>query len=167
MSPYEAVRKLERTDVTDAFDCGQLALNRYLQRFALPNQKAGGAQTYVCCVDRRVAGFYALAVGSVQPVEAPIRISQGLSRNPIPIMLLARLAVDITHQHKGLGRALLRDALLRTLQAADIAGIRAILVHAKDDAARGWYERVGFEPSPTDSHHLFLLLKDIRAAFAR
>lgn len=165
MSPYEAIRKLESTDVTDDFDCGQPALNRYLQRFALLNQKAGGAQTYVCCVDQRVAGFYALAVGSVQPVEAPNRISQGLSRNPIPVMLLARLAVGITHQHKGLGRALLKDALLRTLQAADIAGIRAILVHAKDDAARRWSAGVGFEPSPTDPHHLFLLLKDIRAAF--
>ncbi|NCD26729.1 MAG: GNAT family N-acetyltransferase [Deltaproteobacteria bacterium] len=164
MSSYAAIRKLDGADRTDGFDCGQPALNLFLQRFALPNQKAGGARTYVCCVPEGVAGFYSLAVGSVQPANAPARITKGLSRNPIPVMLLARLAVDIRHQHQGLGRALLKDALLRTLQAADIAGIRAVIVHAKHDAARRWYESFDFEPSPTDPYHLFLLLKDITRA---
>lgn len=160
---YLPVRKLAATDRVDAFDCGQGALNQFLQRYALVNQKAGSAQTYVCCHDEGVVGFYSLAVGSVDPASAPSRVMKGLSRHPVPVMLLARLAVDSAHRGKGLGRALLKDALLRTAQAADIAGIRCLLVHAKDDAARQWYESWEFEPSPTDPYHLFLLLKDLKA----
>ena len=88
---------------------------------------------------------------------------KGLARHPVPVMILARLAVDTSIQGKGLGAALLKDALLRTVQAADIAGIRCLLVHAKDEAARKWYESWEFEPSPTDPYHLFLLLKDLKA----
>lgn len=160
-SRYETVRKLEATDNVGSFDCGQPALNQYLQRFALVNQKANSAQSYVCCKDGVVVGFYSLAVGSVEPAAAPGRVIKGLARYPVPVMILARLGVDSNHQGSGLGRALLKDALLRTLQAANIAGIRAILVHAKDDAARKWYLGWGFEPSPTDPYHLFLLLKDL------
>ncbi len=160
---YLPVRKLAATDRVDGFDCGQGALNQFLQRYALVNQKAGSAQTYVCCHDEGVVGFYSLAVGSVDPASAPSRVMKGLSRHPVPVMLLARLAVDSAHRGKGLGRALLKDALLRTAQAADIAGIRCLLVHAKDDAARQWYESWEFEPSPTDPYHLFLLLKDLKA----
>ena len=160
---YPPVRKLAATDRTDAFDCGQGALNQFLQRYALASQQAGSAQTYVCCQDGAVLGFYSLAVGHVEPASAPPRVSKGLARHPVPVMLLARLAVDVAHQGKGLGRALLKDALLRTAQAADIAGIRCLLVHAKDDAAQQWYESWDFERSPTDPYHLFLLLKDLRA----
>ncbi len=88
---------------------------------------------------------------------------KGLARHPVPVMILARLAVDSAHQSKGLDQALLRDALLRTAQAADIAGIRCLLVHAKDDTARQWYASWEFEPSPTDPYHLFLLLKDLKS----
>lgn len=158
---YEAVRKLSASDTVDIFDCGQPALNQFLQRYALLNQKANGAQTYVCCNNGNVIGFYSLAVGSVDPESAPSRVSKGLARHPVPVMILARLAVDQSHQGKGVGQALLKDALLRTVQAADIAGIRALLVHAKDDTARQWYESWEFEASPTDSFHLFLMLKDI------
>ena len=157
------MRKLAAGDRTDAFDCGQNALNQFLQRYALLNQKAGSAQTYVCCQEGAVLGFYSLAVSSVEPASAPPRVSKGLARHLVPVMLLARLAVDAAHQRKGLGRALLKDALLRTAQAADIAGIRCLLVHAKDDAARQWYESWEFEPSPTDPYHLFLMLKDLKA----
>jgi len=160
---YEPVRKLDVADVVSAFDCGHPALNQFLQRYALVNQKANSAQTYVCCMAGEVVGFYSLAVGSVEPESAPGRVIKGLARHPVPVMILARLAIDRKHQGAGLGAALLKDALLRTLQAADIAGIRTLLVHAKDDAARSWYEGWGFEPSPTDSYHLFLLLKDIKA----
>ena len=109
-----------------------------------------------------VVGFYSLVVGSVDPQAAPSRVMKGIARHPVPVMILARLAVDKAHQRKSLGKALLKDALLRTAQAADIAGIRAILVHAKDDVARYWYESWEFEPSPTDPYHLFLMLKDLK-----
>jgi GNAT superfamily N-acetyltransferase len=160
---YDSVRKIEPEDGVDLFDCGHPALNLFLQRFALVNQKANSAQTYVCCEagTGKVAGFYSLVVGSVEPSVAASRVVKGLARHPVPVMILARLAIDLNHQGAGLGRALLKDALLRTVQAADIAGIRAVLVHAKDDAARTWYLHWGFEPSPTDPYHLFLLMKDL------
>lgn len=160
---YTSVRKLATTDRVDAFDCGQPALNQFLQRYALVNQKANSAQTYVCCFGDTVVGFYSLAVGSVDPQASPSRVTKGLARHPVPVMILARLAVDKEHQGNGLGKALLKDALLRTAQAADIAGIRCLLVHAKDDAARRWYESWEFEPSPTDPYHLFLMLKDLKS----
>lgn len=162
-SAYAAVRKLNAADAVDAFDCGQPVLNQFLQRFALVNQKSSSAQTYVCCCAEAVVGFYSLAVGSVQPESAPQRVIKGMARHAVPVMLLARLAVDSAHQRRRLGAALLKDALLRTVQAADIAGIRCLLVHAKDDAAKHWYESWEFEPSPTDPYHLFLLLKDLKA----
>jgi GNAT superfamily N-acetyltransferase len=150
-------------DQLDAFDCGQDALNQFLRRYAFVNQKANSAQTYVCCQVDVVVGFYSLAVGSVDPEIAPSRVMKGLARHSVPVMILARLAVDKDHQRKGLGKALLKDALLRTAQAADIAGIRCLLVHAKDDAARQWYESWEFESSPTDPYHLFLMLKDLKS----
>ena len=159
---YSPVRKLAATDQVDAFDCGQTALNQFLQRYALVTQKANSAQTYVCSHGDVVVGFYSLTVGSVDPEGAPSRVMKGLARHPVPVMILARLAVDKEHQRQGLGQALLKDALLRTAQAADIAGIRCLLVHAKDDEARRWYECWEFESSPTDPYHLFLILKDLK-----
>lgn len=163
---YAPVRKLSATDQVDGFDCGQPALNQFLQRFALINQKANSAQSYVCCQGDVVVGYYTLAVGSVDPRSTPSRVMKGFARHPVPVMILARLAVDKDHQRKGLGQALLKDALLRTAQAADIAGIRCLLVHARDDAARHWYETWEFEPSPTDPYHLFLMLKDLESLLA-
>lgn len=160
---YAAVGKLAAADRVDGFDSGQPALNQFLQRYALVNQKSDSAQTYVCCQDDVVVGLYSLAVGSVDPQARPSRVVKGLARHPGPVMLLARLAVDKEHQRRGLGRALLKDALLRTAQAADIAGIRCLLVHAKDDAARRRYESGDVEPSPTDPYHLFLMLKDLKS----
>lgn len=165
--PLGRVEKLSAAHSVEAFDCGKEPLDRFLKRFALANQKAGSAQTYVVCrSDHRVVGYYSLCVGAVEHAEAPERVGKGLARHPIPVMLLARLAVDRSEQGQGLGKALLKDALLRTAQAADIAGIRALLVHAKDDEARAWYEALDFEPSPTDAYHLFLMLKDLRALLA-
>lgn len=160
---FEPIRKLDASDGADDFDCGQSALNQFLQRYALVNQKDSSALTYVCCRNSAVVGFYSLAVGCVDPEIAPPRVTKGLARHSVPVMILARLAVDLAHQRQGLGRALLKDALLRTAQAAEIAGIRALLVHAKDEAARQWYESWEFAPSPTDPFHLFLLLKDLQA----
>jgi len=117
-------------------------------------------------VDHAVVGYYALAVGSVEQEQAQERVRKGLAKHSIPIMLLARLAVDCHWQNQGIGAALLKDAMLRTLQAADIAGIRTLVVHAKDDTARSFYEHFDFLPSPSDPLHLFMLLKDARRIVA-
>jgi GNAT superfamily N-acetyltransferase len=154
--------KLDRTHAVDGFDCGREPLNRFLIRFALQNQQAGASQTYVALADEQIAGYYTLAVGQVDYDDAPPRLTKGLARHPVPIMLLARLAIAAEWQGKGLGAGLLKDAMLRTLQAAEIAGIRAFAVHAKDGQARTFYEHFDIVPSPTDAYHLFRLLKDIR-----
>ena len=159
-----SVEKLNTNHKVESFDCGSEPLNRFLKSHALGNQKAGGVQTYVVCRHPDlVVGFYSICVGGVEYDHAPQRVAKGLAKHPIPVMLLARLAVDQTEQRHGLGRALLKDSLLRTAQAAEIAGIRALLVHAKDERAKAWYEDFDFEPSPTDPLHLFLLMKDIQA----
>jgi GNAT superfamily N-acetyltransferase len=156
------VHKLDRRHVVEDFDCGYEDLNRYISRFALASQSAGSAQTYVATAADKVLGYYSLAVGAVAHTQAPGRMTKGLARHPVPVMLLARLAVDRAAKGRGLGAALLRDALARTLQAADLAGIRAVIVHARDDAARRFYEHFDFDPSPTDPYHLYLLIKDLR-----
>jgi GNAT superfamily N-acetyltransferase len=160
------IEKLQPHHTIEAFDCGQEALNRFLQKHALQNQHSGGSQTYVGLADETVIGYYALAVGSVEQEHAPERVKKGLAKHAIPIMLLARLAVDLRWQKQGVGSALLKDDMLRTLQAADIAGIRALVVHAKDEASRTFYDRYDFLPSPTDALHLFLLLRDVRKVIA-
>jgi GNAT superfamily N-acetyltransferase len=163
MNDRPRIEKLQRHHPVDRFDCGQGALNRFLERYAFQNQQAEASQTYVALVGDEVVGFYTLVVAQVECSDAPQRLGKGLARHPIPLMLLARLAVAATWQGKGLGSGLLKDAMLRTLQAADIAGIRAIAVHAKDDDARVFYARFGFVPAPTDPYHMFVLLKDVRA----
>ena len=156
------IEKLQPHHAVEAFDCGHEVLNRFLQKHAVQNQFSGGSQTYVGLVDNIVVGYYALAVGSVEQDNATERVKKGLAKHSMPIMLLARLAVDLHWQKQGVGAALLKDATLRTLQAADIAGIRALVVHAKDNVANKFYERFDFLPSPSDALHLFILLKDVR-----
>jgi GNAT superfamily N-acetyltransferase len=156
------IEKLARTHAVDAFDCRQEALNLFLIRFALANQQANASQTYVGLAAEVVIGYYTLVVSEVAYDDAPDRLKKGLARHPVPLMLLARLAVSKTWKSKGVGAGLLKDAMLRTLQAAQIGGIRALAAHAKDDAARAFYEHFGFMPSPTDPLHLFILTKDLR-----
>jgi len=153
---------LTRRQSCGSFDCGSEPLDNYLKKFAWVNQQAGAARTYVATRGDRVVGYYTLAYGSVEHEQASARVRTGLARHPIPAMVLARLAVDRSHQGRGLGKGLLKDALLRTVQAADIAGLRAMIVHAKDENAKNFYGRFGFEPSPVDEFHLMLLLKDVR-----
>lgn len=117
-------------------------------------------------VGDEIAGYYTLSVGHVMPQEAPDRLTKGLARHPVPIMLLARLAVDCRWQGKGVGKALLCDAMLRTLQAAEIAGIRAFAMHAKDEAARNFYRHFDLIESPADPMHLVVLLKDDKPRLA-
>ena len=158
------IEKLARHHAVDDFDCGQEALNRFLTRYAFINQQANAAQTYLALADQRVIGFYTLVVAEISHNDAPERLSKGLAQHPIPLMLLARLAVSLDWQGKRIGSGLLKDAMLRTVQAADIAGIRAMAAHAKDEAAQRFYAHFGFLPSPTDPLHVFLLTKDIRRA---
>ena len=160
MSRYQ-IELLQARHAVEAFDCGEDVLNRFLGRFALANQRARASRTYVALDGDVVVGFHTLVVGEVSPEQAPERIRKGLARHPIPLMVLARLAVAVEHQGKGLGAALLKDAIGRTLAAAEIAGIRALAVHANDERAQGFYEHFGFRPSPTDQLHLFVLLKDL------
>ena len=162
MSAFGPVEKLRADHELTAFDCGKEELNRFLQRFALANQQANSTQTYVACRDKAVKGYYSLAVGAVAHAAATERVRKAMPRYPISVMILARLAVDARQAGQGLGKALLKDALLRTAQAADIAGIRALLVHAKDAEAKAFYEHFDFEPSPTDPYHLFLLMKNLQ-----
>lgn len=164
---FFSLEKLARHHAVDDFDCGEEALNRFLKRFAFPNQQANASQTYVGLADQAVIGFYTLVVGEVSYEEAPERLKKGLARHPVPLMILARLAVSQTAQGKGVGAGLLKDAVSRTLQAADIGGIRALATHAKNDQARAFYEHFGFISSPSDPLHLFVLIKDLRYMMAR
>jgi GNAT superfamily N-acetyltransferase len=160
------IEKLQPLHAVEAFDCSNQDLNRFLQKYALQNQSSGASTTYVGLADQTVIGYYSLAVGSVEYEQAPERVTKGLAHHPIPVMLLARLAVDQQWQRKGVGAGLLKDAMLRTLQAADIVGICALLVHAKDHHATLFYQHFDFIPSPSDPLHLLMLLKDMRKIVA-
>ena len=153
---------LAATHDTQAFDCGAAPLNQFLQRYALANQANGSARTFVTVAKAHVFGYYSLAAASVEHAVVPARVSKGLARHPVPMLLLARLAVDVRAQGQGVGRSLLQSALLKYLQACEVIGCRALMVHAKDEAAVRFYKGYGFEPSPIDSTHLYLLTKDIR-----
>lgn len=148
----EAIRppeKLSATHDLSDFDSGEPVLDDWLRRRALHNEASGASRTYVVCVDKRVVGYYTLAVGAVAHVKAPGLVRRNMP-DPLPVMVLGRLAVDTGLQRRGIGRGLLRDAVLRTVQAAEIAGIRAILVHAISEAAKRFYEGCGFIASPID-----------------
>lgn len=149
-------------DVT-GFDCGKAPLNDFLVRYALQNQVVGSARTYVVTRgERRVVAYYSLAPGAVLAEEAPERVKKGQPRHPIPVILMARFAVDVSEQGRGLGRSLFKDALLRALRGAEVVGGRAFAVHAKDEEAREFYRRFGMEASPSHPLHLFLLFKDVQ-----
>ena len=163
--PLSKVEPLSESHDASRFDCGAHAsLNDWLQRFALLNQKSESARTYVVHRNHGVVGYYSISAGSVAIAESSPRVSKGLARHPIPVILLARLAVDEGEQGTGLGKALLKDALTRISHAADIIGARAVLVHALDEQARSFYEHFGFESSPVHELQLMLLMKDLRKA---
>jgi GNAT superfamily N-acetyltransferase len=166
--PPRLVEPLSAAHRLDEFDCGKPPLDDWLKRHALASQAAGSARCFVIEADGPVVGYYALAAAQVAPDAATERLLKGQPRaRPIAAVLLARLAVDARHQGRGLGVALLRDALRRVDRAADEIGVRTVLVHAKDEEARRWYEQFGFEPSPADPLQLVLLMKDLRAFLAR
>lgn len=162
---------LERRHVAARFNSGEPSLDSWLKEHALANQAGGGARVFVTAdtvAPNVIVGYYALAAAQVSPADARGRLRAGQPQHrPIPVILLGRLAVHIDHQGRGLGASLLKDVMLRVNQAADIIGVRALLVHAKNEAARAWYLKYGFEVSPTDDLHLVLLLKDLRGHLSR
>jgi GNAT superfamily N-acetyltransferase len=159
-SAFTWPRRLEKTDPVDEFDCGKDALNSFLKTFAMQNQQANSSVTYVTLKDGKVAGFYSVSFGSISRTEAPKRVGKGLGSYPIPIFLLARLAVDKSFQGKGVGGSLLQDAIARACNLAREAGLRAIVVDAMDDQAKQFYKKYSFEESPLVPMRLFLLMKD-------
>lgn len=157
------IAKLAIEHDAESFDCGHKALNLFIRMHALPWQRAHISQTYVAVVQRKIVGYYSLVVGDVAYEDAPERLAKGLPRYPVPVLLLARLAVDQTWQGQGLGAALVVDAMRRALQVSDIVGVRALLVHAKDEEAQSFYRHLGFQPFSEQPLTLFRLLKDMRA----
>jgi GNAT superfamily N-acetyltransferase len=149
VSGLSAPEKLTPAHDLSHFECGEPALDDWLRRRALDNQERGASRTYVVCQGRRVAGYYALAAGAVAHAAATGKIRRNM-QDPVPVMVIGRLAIDSAFQGKGIGAALLRDAVLRTVQAAEIAGIRAILVHAISERARRFYAGCGFAASPVE-----------------
>jgi GNAT superfamily N-acetyltransferase len=159
------IEPLSRQHKLSEFSCGKHpSLDDWLKRFAWVNQQNEVSRTYVVQRGNRVVGYYSIAAGSVDREDAPARVAKGLARHPVPLLLLTRLAVDQTEQGTGLGKALLKDALVRIAGAADIVGARAVLVHAIDEGAAAFYRHFGFEPSPVNELHLMLLMKDLRTA---
>ena len=153
---------LAKSHIIADFDCGKPPLNDFLIKYALQNQASGGARTYVLTRAERVIGYYSLAPASVSPEDVPARVMKGQGRYPVPVILMARFAIDKAEQGKGLGKAMFRNALRRSLAGAETIGGRTFLVHAKDDEARAFYLKFGMEESPTNRLHLLLLFKDIR-----
>ncbi len=147
------------THVTDEFDCGEPVLNDWLKKRALKNESSGASRTFVVCQGNKVVGFYVLATGSVMHQHAPSKVRRNMPE-PIPVMILGRLAVSKQMQSAGLGRGLLKDAILRTLGVSKQAGIRALLVHALSDSAHKFYRQCGFVESPIDTMVLMITLKD-------
>ena len=148
------------------FFCGESSLDDWLRQRALKNEISGATRTYVVCSgNNEVAGYYSLAVGSIEHAFAPGNIRRNMPQ-PIPVMILARLAVDRRYAGQNIGAGMLRDALLRTLQAADIAGIRALLVHALHERAAAFYRVRGFAVSPFEPLVLFLALDHVRRLVA-
>lgn len=159
---WKAPTPLHKNHCLDNFDCGHPALNEWLKRYACQAHAAGSARTFVVSGDQRVAGYYSLSVGQVDTWTVPERERKGMGQYPIPVVILARLAVDADCQKCGIGRGLLQDAVRRTLNIAEQVGIRALLAHPIDESADRFFRRFGFVASPLREQQLLLLLKDAR-----
>ncbi|PIQ50969.1 MAG: GNAT family N-acetyltransferase [Comamonadaceae bacterium CG12_big_fil_rev_8_21_14_0_65_59_15] len=146
---------------TSRFVSGVESLDRWLQQRALKNQATGASRTFVVCEGQRVLGFYALASSAVAPDVTTGRMRRNMP-DPVPVVVLGRLAIDASLQGSGIGRALVRDACLRVIAAADSVGIRGMVVHALSESARAFYVRVGFDPSPLDPMTLMATMADLR-----
>ena len=149
----------------ESFACGVPVLDEWLKRRALKNESSGASRTFVVCSDGQVIGYYALATGSVGHGNAPGKVRRNMP-DPVPVIVLGRLAIDERWQHAGLGRSLLRDAILRTLSVSQQAGVKALLVHTLSEDAKQFYLRNGFLESPLDPMTLIISLQDAAHNFA-
>lgn len=161
-----APQPLDSSHVLEPFDCGKPVLNEWLIRHARQAQSSGSARTFVVLDEQRLVGYFSLTVGQVDVLTAPERVSRGMGRYPIPVAILARMAVSQTDQGRGIGVGMLREAIARTLTVSDQVGVRALLTHPLDDDAAQFYRRFGFESSPASESQLLLLLKDARKLLA-
>jgi GNAT superfamily N-acetyltransferase len=159
----QAPQPLSADHVLDGFDSGVLSLDDWLRRRALHNQASGAARTFVVCNASQVVAYYALAASAVAPDAAPGRFRRNMP-DPIPVVVLARLAIARDRQSQGLGRALFQDAAKRVVHAADTIGIRGLLVHAISDEAKSFYMRLGLDPSPLDPMTLMTTVADLKWA---
>lgn len=148
-----------------AFACGVDSLDQWLKRRALKNQVSGASRTFVACDGHRALAYYALASSAVAVDAAPGRFRRNMP-DPVPVVVLGRLAVDRSLHGSGIGRALVRDASLRVIHAADAIGIRGLVVQALSMEAKAFYEQVGFDPSPLDPMMLMVTLDDLKSAAA-
>lgn len=163
---YSSPEPIQPTHDLTTFNCEKAALNDWLRNKALENETQGASRTYVVCCGEKVVGYYSLAAASVNHSNVPGKIKRNMP-DPIPVMLLGKLAVDINHKNRGLGKGLVKDAIQRILQASAIAGIRAILVHAIDEDAKRFYvEKCGFMSSPIDPLILLIKLTDAQKNLA-
>lgn len=154
---------IEASHDTSAFHSGVASLDEWLKRRALKNEKNAASRTYVTCAENHVVGYYCLAAGAVSLQDAPKKLIRNMP-DPIPVMVIGRLAIDKAHQNMGIGKALLRDAVYRSLKAGEIAGVSAILVHALSEEAKRFYLSCGFLESPVQPMTLCLPLAQVRAA---
>lgn len=152
-------------DITE-FTCGEVSLDQWLKKRARINQVEGASRTFVVCDGNRVVGYYALASGALTLANAPGKFKRNMP-DPIPVVLLGRLAVDSAWQNRDIGRSMFRDAAIRVSRAADTIGIRGIVVHALSESARAFYVKLGFTACPHDQMMLVVTLKDLRAALAK
>lgn len=171
--PFSAPQTLTSAHQTQNFDCGKAPLNDFLQKYALINAQSGNSRTFVVAdSNQNIIGYYSLAATSIEHEATPLRVQQGQPRYPIPAILMARFALDKSQQGKGLGRALFRDALLRSLNITDELGARAFVVDAKDDDAFHFYQKFGMMAAPLEStesnptRRLYLLFKDVKKILA-
>ena len=166
MSRYTLPRPIVEDDDTGSFDSGEPSLDDYLRKRALGDHVQGASRCFVTSRSGRVVGYYALASASVQHGSVTGKVRRNMP-DPVPVILLSRLAVDRKEQGSCLGQHLLRDAILRSVEASEIIGVRALLVHALNDTARAFYTHFDFEKSPTDPQHLLLLMRDARSVIGR
>jgi GNAT superfamily N-acetyltransferase len=162
---YEGPVLLGADHSIEDFDCGNEVLNEWLRTKAVHNQREGGSRTWVVLDGRRVVAFYASSTAVLMRSQATKRAARN-QPDPLPAVLLGRLAVDSQYQGRGLAAALLKHFVLKSVEVAELTGVRLLLVHAKNDPARRFYLRYGFEPSPVDDMTLILLVKDIRPSSA-